>query len=158
MDFQQQYTSDLLCLVSCVVWWLVGSSLLMAKREKNHNLFDIIFFYQWLCMFFSFLFFQHLTFFHPYSSVCSIVAWYNPHSDNERESCLFTVCHSLSTVISGLQYFYHCSQLSCTVLCNFHMDVYDSVCRYTRFRNSVDNLLCNVKIKVEKLFVCLPFF
>lgn len=54
------------------------------------------------------------------------------HILKQREGVL-SFCHKPSsvldsTVIGGLQYFSHCSQFSCTVLCNFHMDVYDFVC------------------------------
>lgn len=54
------------------------------------------------------------------------------HTPKQQEGVLF-ICHMPSsvldsTVISGLQYFSHCSQFYCTVLCNFHMDVYDFIC------------------------------
>lgn len=60
-----------------------------------------------------------------------------------------------STVISGLQYFSHCSQFYCTVLCNFHMDVYDFICCHKSLEIYVDRDYCAMENKIGKCTVVL---
>lgn len=51
-------------------------------------------------------------------------------------------------------FFFHCSQFSCTVLCDFHMDVYDYLLPQ-KFRNSVDRDYCAMENKSGKCIVVL---
>lgn len=73
-----------------------------------------------VCLFFSFPLLSFLIIFEylfssvcPYLTVCSILTWHN-HTLKQQEGVL-SICHMPSsvldsTVISGLQYFSHCSQ------------------------------------------------
>lgn len=81
------------------------------------------------------------------------------HTLKQQQEGILSICHMPSsvlesTVTSGLQYFFHCSQLSCTVLCNFHMDVYDYLLPQ-KFRNSVDRDYCAMENKSGKCIFVL---
>lgn len=166
-----------LCLVSIVVWMLVSSSVSNPQSEEQEkkttsgkrtsfsqksSLKTCSMSFpptQLLFMCFRFFLFQCYTCF---SSLCDLFlvhtlqyAVFLPntiHTLKQQEGVL-SICHMPSSVldstaISGLQYFSHCSQFSCTVLCNFHMDVYDFICCHTNLEILQIEITVQWKIKV----------
>lgn len=166
-----------LCLVSIVVWMLVGSTVFNPQSEeqekknnfrKNNqfqlevipeNLFNVFPSDPTVICVSAFFFFNVILVF---SSLCDLFlvhtlqyAVFLPdtiHTLKQQEGVL-SICHMPSSVldstaISGLQYFSHCSQFSCTVLCNFHMDVYDFICCHTNLEILQIEITVQWKIKV----------
>lgn len=159
------YRSGLLCVVSIIVWMLVGSSvfshpwrwrrkiIIQEKKarlnlevipENHFSVFPsnlpvicfslLLFLFQCYTCFFLFVFcFSFLSdLFNVHTLQYAVFLPNTIHTLKQQEGVL-SICNMPSsvldsTVISGLQYFSHCSQFSCTVLCNFHMDVYDFIC------------------------------
>lgn len=172
----------LLCLVSFVVWMLAGLSSpspFKVTWKKTSGKKIACFSYHphkntWLMSFplthlsfvrlylFVFIFWV-IYFLSLHFTVCSILTWFNPHTIKEGV-CLY--CHTPSsvldsTVISGSQYFSHCSQF---FLYSFMQLSHGCLWLYLlpqKFRNSVDRDYCAMENKSGKwiyFFVLIHLF
>lgn len=75
---------------------------------------------------------------------------------------LSAICHHLSSIRQlssvGCSIFFIVANFSCTVLCNFHMDVYDFICCHKKCLKSVDRDYCAMENKRWKCSFCLKWF